>query len=214
MRCYLCGHRSKVSMRTMSTTCPGCNRAIKVEDIVVKSYIPVIDLQTCGMIRIAKRGRVAAKRIQGGAGIICDGAMEGTIETDGDVRLGPKASWKGKSLRSRSLSVAEGAKLMGVVTISRRPADEEPVPTPARKTPRAAKLLAALKIKKADVTVELKPAAHKITARAVATKKTTARAKVTKKKKTAKKTTTKTSAKMTTKNKKTTKKKTSRKKKR
>ena len=122
-------------MRTMSTTCPGCNRAIKVEDIVVKSYIPVIDLQTCGMIRIAKHGRVAARRIQGGAGIICEGTMEGTIETDGDVRLGPKASWKGKSLSSRSLSVADGAKLMGVITIIRRPADEEPVPPPARSPP-------------------------------------------------------------------------------
>ena len=176
----------------MSTTCPGCNRAIKVEDIVVKTYIPVIDLQTCGMIRIAKRGRVAAKRIQGGAGIICDGAMEGTIETDGDVRLGPKASWKGKSLSSRSLSVAEGAKLMGVVTISRRPADEEPLPPPASKTPRAAKLLAALTRKKATVAVELKPTAHKTAAKKAApTKKAAARAKVTKKKKSAKKTSTK-----------------------
>ena len=34
IRCYLCGRRSEVSARTMSTTCPGCNKAIKVEDVV------------------------------------------------------------------------------------------------------------------------------------------------------------------------------------
>ena len=59
----------------MSTTCPGCTKAIKVEDVVVKSYTPVNNLQTCGMIKITKRGRVAARRIQCGDGIICDGAI-------------------------------------------------------------------------------------------------------------------------------------------
>ena len=101
----------------MSTTCPGCTKAIKVEDVVVKSYTPVNNLQTCGMIKITKRGRVAARRIQCGDGIICDGAMEGTIETDGDVRLGPKATWRGKSLRSRSLAIADGAKLLGAISV-------------------------------------------------------------------------------------------------
>ncbi len=101
----------------MSTTCPGCTKAIKVEDVVVKSYTPVNNLQTCGMIKITKRGRVAARRIQCGDGIICDGAMEGTVETDGDVRLGPKASWRGKLLRSRALASADGAKLLGVISV-------------------------------------------------------------------------------------------------
>ena len=126
VRCYLCGQQMVVSQRTMSTTCSGCHKAIKVEDIVVKSYVPVIDLQTCGKIRIAKRGRISAKRIQCGDGIICDGAMQGTVESDGDVRLGPKASWKGKSLQSRSLAIADGATLLGVVSVPwQRP---EPAP--------------------------------------------------------------------------------------
>ncbi len=127
--CYLCGHTFAVSGRTMSTTCGGCNKAIKVEDLIIKSYVPVNDLQTCGLIKITKRGRVAAKRIQSGAGIVCEGAMEGTIETDGEVQLGPKASWKGKLLQSRALAVADGAKLLGIVTVPwQRPESEQRPP--------------------------------------------------------------------------------------
>ncbi len=117
IRCYLCGHRLTVSMRAMSTTCPGCHKAIKIEDVIVKTYIPVVDLQTCGRIRITKRGRVAARRIQSGDGIECDGIMEGAVETDGDVHFGPKSSWKGSSLLSRSIEIAAGAKLIGIVTV-------------------------------------------------------------------------------------------------
>lgn len=120
-----------MSARAMSTTCPGCHKAIKIEDIVVKSYVPVVDLQTCGRIRIAKRGRVAAKRLQCGDGLTCDGAIEGAIETDGDVRMGPKSSWKGKTLMSRSLEIAAGAKLVGVVTV---PWHRPPAPTSRKKT--------------------------------------------------------------------------------
>ncbi|MCH7798954.1 MAG: hypothetical protein IID28_11000 [Planctomycetes bacterium] len=117
IRCYLCGYRLTVSMRAMSTSCPSCKKAIKIEDVIVKTYIPVIDLQTCGRIKITKRGRVAAKRIQSGDGITCDGVMEGAVETDGDVDFGPKASWKGSTLLSRSIRIAAGAKLIGVVTV-------------------------------------------------------------------------------------------------
>ena len=115
IRCYLCGHRLTVSMRAMSTTCPGCHKAIKIEDVIVKTYIPVIDLQTCGRIKITKKGRVSAKRIQSGDGITCDGTMEGAVETDGDVLLGPKASWKGSTLLSRSIKIAADAKMIGIV---------------------------------------------------------------------------------------------------
>jgi hypothetical protein len=117
IRCYLCGVEFEVSTRTMSTTCTGCHKAIKVEDVQVKSYVPVNDLQTCGGIRVTRRGRVAAKNVQCGEGIVCEGSIEGSIETDGDVRLGPKASWKGKTLHSQSLVVEEGATLNGRVDV-------------------------------------------------------------------------------------------------
>lgn len=117
IRCYLCGHRFEVSARTMSVPCPKCNKALKVEDVVVKSYLPVNDLQTCGKIMVSKSGRVVAKLIRSGEGIECEGTLEGAIETDGDILLGPKATWKGTTLCSRSLEVAEGAKLLGIVRV-------------------------------------------------------------------------------------------------
>ena len=117
IRCYLCGKRFEVSTRTMSTTCPACHRAIKVEDVSIKTYLPVTDLQTCGKIKVTRRGRVAAKRIQSGQGITCEGSIEGSIEAEGDVRLGAKAAWKGESLQSRSLAVKEGATLLGRVNV-------------------------------------------------------------------------------------------------
>jgi len=107
----------EVSFKTMSTTCPGCNRAIKIEDVLVKNYVPVIDLQTCGSIKITKRGRVAAKLIQSGAGIECEGSIEGSIESEGCMRLGPKAVWKGRALQSQSLAISEGAMLSGDIIV-------------------------------------------------------------------------------------------------
>ncbi len=117
IRCYLCGERFEVSGRTMSTTCTACHKAIKVEDVQVKSYLPVNVLQTCGQILVTKRGRVAAKRIQSGRGIICEGTLEGSIETDGKLELGAKSSWKGKELQCRALTVADGATLNGHVQV-------------------------------------------------------------------------------------------------
>ena len=107
----------EVSFKTMSTTCPGCNRAIKIEDVLVKSYVPVNDLQTCGRIKITKRGRVAAKRIQCGDGIECEGSIEGSIESEGCMRLGPNSNWKGRALQSQSLAISEGATLNGDIIV-------------------------------------------------------------------------------------------------
>ncbi len=117
IRCYLCGRGFEVSTKTMSTTCPGCNRAIKIEDVLVKSYVPVNELQTCGRIKITKRGRVAARQIQSGEGIECEGSIDGNVETEGEVKLGPKAVWRGRILQSRSLAIADGARLEGDVIV-------------------------------------------------------------------------------------------------
>ncbi len=172
IRCYLCGHRLTVSARAMSTTCPGCQKAIKIEDVIVKTYIPVVDLQTCGRIKITKRGRVAARRIQSGDGIECDGVMEGAVETDGDVHFGPKSSWKGSTLLSRSIEIAAGAKLVGIVTVPWHR------PEPAKK-----------KKKTKKKTTTRKTVAKKIVAKKTVARKTVAKKKTTTKKK-KKKTTT------------------------
>ena len=126
IRCYLCGRAFEVSPKTMSTTCPGCNRAIKIEDVLVKSYVPVIELQTCGRIKITKRGRVAARQIQSGAGIECEGSIDANVETEGKMKLGPKAVWRGRTLQSRSLAIADGARLQGDIIVPWSRAAENP----------------------------------------------------------------------------------------
>ena len=117
VRCYDCGHRFEVSVRTMSTPCPACHHPLKIEDVVVKSYLPVNALQTCGKIRVTKRGRVVAKRIESGDGIDCQGTLEGEVETPGNITLGPKAKWKGSVLHAPSLTITDGAVIEGVLRI-------------------------------------------------------------------------------------------------
>ena len=43
--------------------------------------------------------------------------MDGNIETEGTVRFGPNAVWKGRSLHSRSLDIEDGATLIGEVIV-------------------------------------------------------------------------------------------------
>ena len=115
--CYHCGHLLDVSAKAMSTTCPGCHKAIKVEDLVVKTYVPVNDLQTCGKIRVTKRGRVAAKNVHSGDTLWLEGSIEGSVIADGNIKLGPKSSWKGKKLAGPKLIVQDGAALDGFVQV-------------------------------------------------------------------------------------------------
>lgn len=123
IRCYLCGHEQNVSGRAMSTNCPACHKAIRIEDLIVKTYVPVNDYQTCGKIKVMKKGRIAAKLIQSGDGIECEGVMHGAVDSRGVIVLGPKAEWKGALLEGPHLEIADGASLDGHVRI---PRPEEP----------------------------------------------------------------------------------------
>jgi hypothetical protein len=107
----------EVSLKTLSTTCPGCHKAIMVEDVIVKSYVPVNDLQTCGHITVTKKGRVVAKRVMAGAGLTCEGVVEASLEVAGPIELGSKASWKGRELRTPALRIEDGAELEGRVHV-------------------------------------------------------------------------------------------------
>jgi len=126
---------------TMSVPCPRCNKALKVEDVHVKTYVPVNDLQTCGKISVAKNGRVVAKVIRAGEGIECDGTLEGAIEADMRITLSERPTWKGKSLMTRALVVEDGAKLLGHVKVPW----ERPAPPPSISPLGAARSILAAK---------------------------------------------------------------------
>ncbi len=111
VECYLCGHRFEVGARTMSTNCPGCNKPVIVEDVVVKGYKPVKRLQTCGRLVIQRGGRVVAERIEAHKGIECNGALHGEALSGGPVLLGAKAEWKG-DCRAPVLRIKKGAVIL------------------------------------------------------------------------------------------------------
>jgi len=113
IHCYLCGHSFEVTARAMSTSCPGCHKAIKIEDVTVTSYVPVTALETCGRIIVTKKGRVAAKRISAGDSLTIQGVIEGSIRCGGGIAIEAKASWRGAELRCRSLRIDDGAILDG-----------------------------------------------------------------------------------------------------
>lgn len=115
--CYLCGRRFDVPARAMSTSCPGCHRAIRIEDVVVRTYVPTQEMQTCGSIVVERKGRVAARRITAGVALRCDGTIDGAVECTGPVVLGAHAAWKGQSLRSPALRIDDGATLIGHVCV-------------------------------------------------------------------------------------------------
>jgi hypothetical protein len=110
--CYYCRHRFEVGGRAMSVSCPGCNKPVIVEDVIVKNYKPVKSLQTCGMLIIRRGGRVAATEVEAQQGVMCDGALAGNVVSGGPVTLGAKAEWKG-DLRAPSLVVKGGARILG-----------------------------------------------------------------------------------------------------
>jgi len=98
----------------MSTSCPGCHKPVIVEDIVVKSYKPVFNVETCGKLIVRRNGRVLAqKRVVAHEGIEVEGFLQcKEAESSGLVQIGPKAEWQG-DLRSPVLSVEAGAKIRG-----------------------------------------------------------------------------------------------------
>lgn len=110
--CYRCGHRIAIGARTMSTSCPGCHKPVIVEDIVVKGYKGVFNVETCGKLIVPKKGRVVAqKKIIAHGGIEVEGVCEcKEAITGGHVHLGKKAEWRG-NLNAPSLSVEAGAKI-------------------------------------------------------------------------------------------------------
>lgn len=98
----------------MSTSCPECNRSLVIEDVLVKGYMGVNSLETCGRLVIPKRKHVVVQsHVVAHAGIQVDGRLEcEQAISRGPVVLGPKANWIG-DLRAPSLVVSSGAVIQG-----------------------------------------------------------------------------------------------------
>ena len=81
----------------MSTSCPGCHKSVLLEDIVVKGYKGVTNLETCGKLIVGRRGHAVAKnRIVAHSGIEVKGRVQcGHALTASRVTLFGKSEWRG-----------------------------------------------------------------------------------------------------------------------
>jgi hypothetical protein len=112
IQCYHCRHRFEVGAKTMTTSCPGCNKPLMVEDVVVKGLEAVRKLQTCGRIVVQKKGRVIAQLVEAHLGIEVDGVVEAGAFQGGPVRIGEKGEWKG-DCRAPVLHLEAGGRIHG-----------------------------------------------------------------------------------------------------
>ncbi len=112
VQCYHCQHRFEVGGRAQSTSCPGCNKPLIVEDIVIdKLKAGLIELRTCGSITVKKKGRIMADRIEAHGGIICYGVIEAKeVISGGTVVLAKSATYRG-DLKAPAVEMAAGAKV-------------------------------------------------------------------------------------------------------
>ncbi|MBB6442987.1 polymer-forming cytoskeletal protein [Phycisphaera mikurensis] len=115
VQCYLCGHRFEVSGRAQSTSCPGCNRAVRVADETLgtgKRRGPIRELRTCGRIVIGKRARLICEHVEAHGGLECLGILDArdVVLGGGGLRLGPKAEFKGE-LHAPSVEMEAGARV-------------------------------------------------------------------------------------------------------
>lgn len=112
--CYYCGRRIEIGRRTMSTPCPGCHKTVLVEDIVVKGYTGVHNIETCGRLIVRRRGHAVAKhRVVALAGIEVQGKLHcEQALCSGQVMISAKGEWRG-DLKANSLVVESGATING-----------------------------------------------------------------------------------------------------
>lgn len=114
VQCYHCRHRFEVGGRAQSTSCPGCNKPLRVEDLVYdkkKSGIGRIKIQTCGSVTVKKGGRITAELVEAHGGIVCHGTIEAKEVISGKTLVLGKTSLFYGRLKAPGVEMALGAKV-------------------------------------------------------------------------------------------------------
>ncbi|MCC6660816.1 MAG: polymer-forming cytoskeletal protein [Phycisphaerales bacterium] len=112
VQCYHCRHRFPVGARAMTLSCPKCSKALRVDDIIIKTVEAVRKLQTCGSLTVTKKGRIIAQHVEAHGGVECEGIMEANVLSGGPVRIAAKSHWKG-DCRAPSVSIEPGCVITG-----------------------------------------------------------------------------------------------------
>ena len=114
VQCYHCRHRFEVGGRAQSTSCPGCNKPLIVEDLTFdkkKSGIGRIKIQTCGSLTVKKGGRITAELVEAHGGIINHGTIEAKQVISGKPIVLSKTSLFYGTLNAPGVDMALGAKV-------------------------------------------------------------------------------------------------------
>lgn len=120
VQCYHCRHRFEVGGRAQSTSCPGCNKAVIVSDIEVKSGVlrgPLREDRTCGRVIVHKRGRLIVDKLEAHGGIEVYGTLDAKQVISGKpVLLDAKCQFKG-NLKAPGVDMKLGAKVHGEFSV-------------------------------------------------------------------------------------------------
>jgi hypothetical protein len=114
VQCYHCRHRFEVGGRAQSTSCPGCNKPLIVDDKVFDkkhSGIGKLKIQTCGSITVKKGGRVTAELVEAHGGIVCQGTIEAKKVISGKTFVLAKTGSFYGHLQAPAVDMALGAKV-------------------------------------------------------------------------------------------------------
>lgn len=112
IQCYLCRHRFEVGPKAMTVSCPACHKPLLVQDVIVKTLQAVKRLQTCGSLRVEKKGRIIGDLVEAHGGIEVSGTLHAKVVKGSRVRILKTANWKG-DCHAASVLIELGATVEG-----------------------------------------------------------------------------------------------------
>lgn len=120
-RCYHCGGSFEASPKAITASCPSCHRQCTTQDVTIKMLHWGGNIQSCGLVTIARRAKAVTQLCVASAGVRVLGSLEATILSGGPVFLAKTAIVRG-GVVAPSLVVERGAVLEGgIVQVPRDP---------------------------------------------------------------------------------------------
>jgi len=127
--CYHCGHVFDAPVKAINATCPACCKRLTLTDVIIKGQQSERRIETCGIVFVEKKSRLAAGDVFGGEAVEVLGELKGNVRTAGHVVIGKKATWRG-DCHSPVLVVEAGARIEGFFHIvPKSDAHDRDVPT-------------------------------------------------------------------------------------
>ena len=112
--CTECDQLLNVSARALSTSCPHCHQRVRLEDVIVKSFVGLRRMATTGLLSVERGGNLNAKVRAAELKLL--GRIKGNVTILGSVSMGRRADFQGR-LEASSVHLEQGARLRGHLLI-------------------------------------------------------------------------------------------------